>query len=99
VRPGLLPAVGVQAVLYLRHGTRIDNLNRTVISQQAEIFLKIDNKAAVMLTRILGPSAPRLAEQFLGQIEIFFSGITWYLDQHPERADRLFACEKVDSRK
>ena len=35
--------------------------------------------------------APRLAEQFLGQIEVFFSGITWYLEQHPERSDRLLA--------
>jgi hypothetical protein len=88
---GLLPPIGVQAVLYLRHGTRLDNLNRTVISQQAEVFLKTDSKAAVLLTRLLGASAPRLAEQLLGQIEVFFSGITWYLEQHPERADRLLA--------
>jgi hypothetical protein len=92
VRPaGLLPAIHIQAVLDLKHGTRVDSLKRTVISHQAEIFLKIDSKAAVLVTRLLGSSAPRLAEQFLGQVEIFFSGITWYLEQHPERSDRLFA--------
>jgi hypothetical protein len=92
VRPGpLMPAVHVQAVLQMRHGTRVDNLNRTLVCHQAEIFFKTDNKTAILITRLIGDSAPRLAEQFLGQIETFFSGITWYLAQHPERSDRLFA--------
>jgi hypothetical protein len=46
------------------------------------------------VARLLGPSAPRLAEQYLGQLQLFFSALVWYLDQHPERAAGLLAEDK-----
>ena len=90
--PGLLlPAVPVKAVLLLRHGDRPDGPGRTLIFHQADVFLQTDSKTAALLAQLLGPSAPRLAEQGLGQVEVFFSGLVWYLDQHPDRAERLLA--------
>jgi hypothetical protein len=53
--------------------------------------LQTDSKTAALLAQILGPSAPYLAEQGLGQVQMFFSALVWYLGQHPERAARLLA--------
>jgi hypothetical protein len=90
VRPGmLLPSVPVQMVLVLRHGQRPESMDRTLIYHQASIFLLTDSKTAALATRMLGSSAPRIAEQCLGQMEVFFSGLVWYLDQHPERVEKL----------
>ena len=36
---------------------------------------------------MLGASAPHLAEQYVGQMEMFFGALAWYLDQHPEQAE------------
>jgi hypothetical protein len=92
VRPGpLLSTYRIQAVVNMRFGTHLDSLQRTIICHQAEVFFKIDSRAAAFLAHLMGGSAPKLAEQFMAQVEIFFSGITWYLDQHPERGDRLLA--------
>jgi hypothetical protein len=92
VRPGLLlPSVSLQVVLVLHHGERKTSSDGMMIYHQADVFLKTDNQAAAMITRALGPSAPHMAEQFLAQLEAFFSSLVWYLDQHPDRAPRLLA--------
>jgi hypothetical protein len=91
-RPGpLLPSVSVQIVLVLRHGQRPADSEHTLLFHQAEVFVKTDSKAAAVIARILGPSTPRLAAEGLGQLELFFSGLVWYFDQHPERAEQLLA--------
>ncbi|HLJ95025.1 MAG TPA: hypothetical protein VKU02_17750 [Gemmataceae bacterium] len=92
MRPGLLlPTVPVKAVLLLRHGNRPDGPTRTLIFHQADVFLQTDSKTAALMAQILGPSAPYLAEQGLGQVEMFFSALVWYLGQHPDRVARLLA--------
>jgi hypothetical protein len=92
MRPGLLlPALPFQAVLVLRHGLREDGPEHALIFHQADVFVHTDSKTAAVLAKMLGTSAPRLAEQALGQLELFFSGLVWYFDQHPERADKLLA--------
>ncbi len=92
VRPGpLLPMVTVHAVLVLKHHERPDGPDRTLIFHQADGYLKVESHTAALVTRMLGSSGPRLAEQGLGQIELFFSGLVWYLEQHPDRSDKLFA--------
>jgi hypothetical protein len=92
VRPALLvPAVPIRAVLLLRHGDRPDGPGVRLIFHQADVFLQTDSKTASLLTQMLGPSAPCLAEQGLGQVEMFFSALVWYLGQHPDRAERLLA--------
>jgi len=90
-RPGLLlPSLSVRAVVVMRHGQRIDTLGRTRIYHQADLYLQTDNKTAALLARWIGPSAPRLTEQCVVQLEVFFSALTCYLDRHPERAEPLF---------
>ena len=92
VRPALLmPAVPVHLVVLLRHGKRQESAARMMLFHQADVFLQTDSKTAVLMTRMLGASAPRLAEQCLSQLETFFSGLVWYLDHHPERAEKLLA--------
>jgi hypothetical protein len=95
VRPGpLLPAVPVELVVLLRYGNRPDSPGRTLLYHQSDLFLRVDSKTAALITQLLGTSAPRLAEQCLGQLETFFSGLVWYLDQHPERTRTLLAANQ-----
>jgi hypothetical protein len=92
VRPGpLLPPIPVEVVVLLRYGNRPDVPGRTLLFHQTDVFLRTDSKAAALITQLLGSSAPRVAEQCLGQLEAFFSGLVWYLDQHPERTHLLLA--------
>lgn len=92
IRPGLLlPSIPVQMVVLLRHGNRADGPTRNVIYHQPDVFLKTDSKTAVIVTRLLGASAPRVAEQCLSQMEAFYSGLVWYMDHHPERTEKLLA--------
>jgi hypothetical protein len=96
VRPGLLlPPVPVQIVVVLRHGKRADGAEQFLLFHQADVFLQTDSKTAAVTTKMLGGSGPRIAEQCLAQLETFFSGLVWYIDHHPERAELLLA-EKED---
>jgi hypothetical protein len=100
MRPApLLPAVSVSAVVVLRHGDRPDGPGRMLIFHQADVFLQTDNKTAALFAQIIGASATDMAEQGLGQLEMFFSALVWYLGQHPDRAARLLATSpaKVES--
>ena len=35
-------------------------------------------------------SAPKMAEQYLGQLQMFYGGMAWYLDQDEQRARKMF---------
>jgi hypothetical protein len=83
------PLVPVQAVFVLRHGDIPESSGRSLLIHQTEIFVLTDSRAAALAARMMGGSATRLTEQGLGQLELFFSGLVWYLDQHPERVGRL----------
>jgi hypothetical protein len=88
VRPtALMPLVPVRAVVVLRHTMGQDAKGAPVVSHQADLFAYTDSRAAALVARLMGPQAPRLAEQGLSQLELFFSGPAWYLQQHPERAE------------
>lgn len=90
VRPdGLLPRVALRAVVVLRFTEDEAGVGRAEIRHQADLFLQTDSKVAALVARMLGPSAPRLAEQCVGQMELFFSALVWYLDRHPEHAEAL----------
>jgi hypothetical protein len=90
VRPApLLPLVPARAVVVLRFIEGHDRAGRTLLRHQADLFLQTDSKTAALATRLLGPSGPRLAEQCVSQMEMFFSALAWYFGRYPERADRL----------
>ncbi len=95
VRPAaFMPLVPVRAVLVLRHGDMPEGNGRSLLIHQTELFVETDSRAAALAAKLMGGSATRLTEQGLGQLELFFSGLVWYLDQHPERLGRLLHEEK-----
>jgi hypothetical protein len=83
---GILPLVPVRALVVLRHSEARMASGRTFIRHQLDLFMQTDSKTAALVTRLMGPSAPRMAEQAAGQMEMFFSALAWYLDQHPGKA-------------
>jgi hypothetical protein len=91
-RPGpLLPLVPVRAVVLLHHNEARDGTGRAVVRHQTDMFLRTDSVAANLASKMMGASPTRMAEQCLGQLQMFFAGLAWYLHRHPERADALLA--------
>jgi hypothetical protein len=91
VKPGLLlPVVQVQAVLLLTYCEGSDGKGQPAVRHQMDLFIKTDSSAIALAARLLGASGPRMAEQYVGQVEMFFAALSWYLDQHPERAEAMF---------
>jgi hypothetical protein len=95
VRPGLLlPSLSLRAVVVLRHADYQDAGGRPHIRHQADLFLQTDSKTAGLFARLIGPAAPHLTEQCVSQLEIFFSGLTRYLDRHPEYVEVLLCGDR-----
>jgi hypothetical protein len=92
VRPApLLPLVPVKAVVVLRYSEQASFGGKKMIQHQADMFLYTDSLGATLAAKLLGPSAPKMAEQCVAQMEMFFGGLAWYLHHHPERATELLA--------
>lgn len=91
VRPGvLLPSAPVKAVAVLHYKEGEIKDGRPSLQHQVELTLHTDSHAVALAARILGASAPRAGEQVVGQIEMFYAALAWYLDQHPRHAEALF---------
>jgi hypothetical protein len=87
----LLPLVSVKAVVLLHHTEARDRNGGPVIRHQTDMFLRTDSMAANLASKMMGTSPTRMAEQNLGQLQMFFAGLAWYLHRHPERADALLS--------
>lgn len=95
VKPGpLLPIVPVKALIILRATESKTPDGITMIQHHTEAAIHTDSKAAAAATKLMGQSAPRLAEQGLGQLQLFFSALAFYADRHPEKVEMLFKVEK-----
>jgi hypothetical protein len=98
VRPtAVMPLVPVKAVVVLRHRETTSAAGAPAIRHSSDLFVQTDSRAAAAVTKLMGQSAPRLAEQGLGQLQLFFSGLAWYLDRHPEHAAALLREGEVES--
>jgi len=84
-----LPIIPVRAVAVLRQSRRTDETGVTLVSHEVDIYLQTDSKAAALVARLLGPAAPRMAEQGASQLLLFFSSMAKYLDEHPDQVPRL----------
>src|SRR5438105_3489204 len=94
VRPGpLLPLVTVRALLVLHITEGHDATGRSAVRHQGELVLRTDSRAANLAARLLGASAPRMAEQYVAQIQTFFAALAWHLDEHPDKARKLLGEE------
>jgi hypothetical protein len=99
VRPGaLMPLAPVQAVIVLHCAEGRDSDGKATLRHQIEMVLHTDSRAMALAARVFGASAPRAAEQYVSQVEMFFSALTWYLDQHPDKAEALLASVPGQSR-
>jgi hypothetical protein len=61
------------------------------MTHQAELYLYTDSKAAAIVARLVGASAPRLGAQYVAQLEMFYSALSWYVEQHPKQAEALLS--------
>jgi hypothetical protein len=93
VKPGaLMPPVPVKAVACLRYpGVATKTAGLKSITPELQVWFQTDHKAANALLRIVGPAAPKLAEDGAGQLLYFFSGMGKYLQKNPAAANALLA--------
>jgi hypothetical protein len=90
VRVGqLLPLVPVKAVAVLRYSQRRDEDGDLHVTHEVDIYLQTDSKAAALVTKLIGPAGPRMAEQGAAQFLLFFSAMAHHLDMHPEQIANL----------
>ncbi len=96
VRAGaVLPLVSLRAVVVLHYSQHGDGPGRTIMQHQAELFLHTDSRAVALAARLIGVSAPRLGQQYVAQLEMFYSALAWYVDQHPDSVETLLAAGPV----
>ena len=88
VRPGaLLPLVTVRAVVVLHTTEGHDGAGRPAMRHWGEVVLHTDSRAAALATRLAGGSAPRMAEQYVAQVQTFFAALAWRLDRVPAKKE------------
>jgi hypothetical protein len=87
--PGILPLIPVRAVVVLRHSEHTSPAGRDLLQHQTELFLQTDSRAVALIAKLYVAAAPQEAEKYASQLEMFFSALSWYLDQHPERGVRI----------
>jgi hypothetical protein len=91
VKPSvLLAAQPFRAVAMLQYTEGIDVGGLPAVRHQVHFHLRCESRAITLVAKILGNSAPRLAEQYLGQLQMFYGGMGWYVYQDQERAKKLF---------
>jgi hypothetical protein len=91
VDPGfLLPSAPVQAVVVIYHTEGTDAMGRPAIRHHVELVLHTDSHALSLAARLIGGSAPHLAQQYVGQIQTFYGALAWWLNQHPRGTEALF---------
>jgi hypothetical protein len=91
VKPALLvPRAHVEVVVVLSYRETTDEEGRTALRHQMHLAVKTDSRALALAARLLGGSAPKLAEQYMGQLQMFYGALAWYLDQDEARARRVF---------
>jgi hypothetical protein len=96
VRAGpMLPAVSIRVVVVLNHQEGSDSKGKPAIRHQMDMILHTDSRAVSLAARLFGASAPRMAEEYVGQMQMFFGALAWYLSEHPEKAAALFEELKI----
>ncbi len=86
----MFPAVSLRAVVVLNHQEGSDGKGKPAVRHQMDMILHTDSRAVSLATRLFGASAPRLAEEYVAQMEMFFGALAWYLTEHPDKAAALF---------
>lgn len=91
VKPALLvPLTSFKAVVYLKYTEGKDTEDQPAIQHRVHFVLRCDSRAIALAMRLLGKSAPGLAEQYLGHLQTFYGGMAWYLHADEERARKMY---------
>ena len=94
VKPGpMLPTVPVKVVVVLRSSEVVLPSGQPGLQHQTDMAIHTDSKTALVVTKMLGPSAQRMAEQGLGQFQFFFAGLSEYTHRNPDQARLLMRDE------
>lgn len=94
VKPGpLLPLVPVKVVVILHVKEIAMPDGKVGLQHHTDMSIHTDSKTALVVTKMLGPSAQRMAEQGLSQFQFFFGGLSYYLTRHPDQAVALLRDE------
>jgi hypothetical protein len=88
------PSVPVKAVAVLTRHQKAARDGVASFSTGVQIYMVSDSRAASAMIRLLGPAAPRFAEQGTEQFLDFFNGIAEYVQKNPTKADALLAPKK-----
>ena len=88
------PTVPVRAVVIVSYPNKPAKDGTATFTPTAQAYLQTDSRAANAVLRILGPTAPKLAEQGAEQLLLFFNGIAQYVQTHPEKSEELLAPPK-----
>ena len=94
VKPGpLLPSVPVKAVavLHAARGPQDKIAGDAAFKPTVQVYLHSDSRVAAGLVKMMGPGAPKMAEEGAEQFLFFFSGIARYLQRKPDQLETLLA--------
>jgi hypothetical protein len=91
VKPSpVTPTVPIKAVVVLAYPSKKEGK----LAPVTQVYLHTDSRAASMILRMLGPTAPKLAEQGAEQLLFFFNGIGRHVTANPEKAEAMLAPPK-----
>lgn len=91
----LLPMVPVKAVAVVRHPKKPTETKGIVtLKPEASVYLLTESRAANALLRMVGPAAPKMAEDGAEQLLFFFSGVATHLKDNPDKVETLLAKKK-----
>jgi hypothetical protein len=79
-----LPVSSLKAVLCLRYQEVMGGDGRYGIRHRMEAFAVYDAKAAGWFSKLTGVTPDAAGKKLMEQVEIFFSGMAYYLSEHPD---------------
>lgn len=90
----VLPTVPVKAVAVVTQSERKTATGEVVLKPLANVYLHTDSRVASVVLRMIGPTAPKLAEQGAEQLLFFFNGIANHIAKNPDQTEKLLAPAK-----
>ncbi len=88
----LLPMVPVKAVAIVDYpAIPTTTVGVAMYRPKVSVHFLSESRAANLVLRVAGPSAPKLAEDGAEQLMFFFSGIAGHIFKHPEQIGPLLA--------
>lgn len=92
------PSVPIRAVVLLRYHDVVGADGRLGVRHRAEVFAQYDaGRAAKLVSRLWGLSNETVTRKAAEQIEMFFSGLAWYISEHPEWPPTALKADKKTS--